>query len=39
MAFPGITLSRSLFGVKQTWAGAVHMSAFDPKRTLMQFQY
>src|SRR5262249_2982113 len=26
-------LSRSLLGVKQTWAGAVHMSAFDPKRT------
>src|SRR5215471_774194 len=24
----------SLSGVKQTWADAVHMSAFDPKRTL-----
>jgi len=23
----------SLSGVKQTWAGAVRMSAFDPKRT------
>ena len=23
-----------LSGVKQTWAGALHMSAFDPKRTL-----
>ena len=22
-----------LLGVKQTWAGAVHMSAYDPKRT------
>src|SRR5262245_44641397 len=26
-------LSRSLSGVKQTWVGAPHMSAFDPKRT------
>ena len=26
-------LSRSLSGVKQTWALALHMSAFDPKRT------
>src|SRR5262249_58070090 len=24
----------SLSGVKQTWADVVHMSAFDPKRTL-----
>src|SRR5262249_10995359 len=24
-----------LSGVKQTWAGAVQMSAFDPKRTLI----
>src|SRR5215831_10750425 len=23
----------SLSGAKRTWAGAVHMSAFDPKRT------
>jgi len=22
------------FGVKQTWVGALRMSAFDPKRTL-----
>jgi len=34
MAFCGISLSRSLLGVKRTWAGAVQMSAFDPKRTL-----
>src|SRR5262245_9121448 len=27
-------LLRSLLGVKRTWAGAVQMSAFDPKRTL-----
>jgi hypothetical protein len=27
-------LSRSLLGVKRTWAVAVHMSAFDPKQTL-----
>jgi len=24
----------SLSGVKQTWVAALHMSAFDPKRTL-----
>jgi hypothetical protein len=24
----------SLLGVKRTWAGALHMSAFDPKRTM-----
>src|SRR5262245_29892818 len=29
----GNPLSRSLLGVKRTWAGAVQMSAFDPKRT------
>jgi hypothetical protein len=23
-------------GVKRTWVGALHMSAFDPKRTLME---
>jgi len=34
MAFCGITLSRSLSGVKRTWLVAAHMSAFDPKRTL-----
>jgi hypothetical protein len=27
-------LLRSLLGVKRTWVGALHMSAFDPKRTL-----
>src|SRR5262245_17405486 len=27
------TQSMSLLGVKRTWAGAVQMSAFDPKRT------
>jgi hypothetical protein len=26
-------LSRSLLGVKRTWPFALHMSAFDPKRT------
>ena len=26
-------LLRSLLGVKRTWVGALHMSAFDPKRT------
>ena len=33
MAFAGIPLSRSLLGVKRTWAIALHMSASDPKRT------
>jgi len=28
-------LLRSLLGVKQTYAYALHMSAFDPKRTLI----
>jgi hypothetical protein len=37
MAFAGSPLSRSLLGVKRTWAGAVQMSAYDPKRTLRQF--
>src|SRR5262245_27033128 len=32
MTFAGSPLSRSLLGVKRTWAGAVRMSAFDPKR-------
>jgi hypothetical protein len=27
------TQSMSLLGVKQTWFGALQMSAFDPKRT------
>ena len=26
-------LLRSLSGVKRTWVGALHMSAYDPKRT------
>ena len=30
--FAGNPLSRSLLGVKRTWLGALHMSAFDPKR-------
>jgi hypothetical protein len=34
MAFCGISLSRSLLGVKRTWLVAAQMSAFDPKRTL-----
>jgi hypothetical protein len=25
----------SAIGTKQTWAGALHMSAFDPKRTFV----
>src|SRR5262245_47267594 len=33
----GCLLSRSLLGVKRTWAGAVQMSAFDPKRTSFGF--
>src|SRR4030095_14838229 len=33
MACCGNSLSRSLLGVKRTWAVAPHMSAFDPKRT------
>src|SRR5262249_5358437 len=33
MTFAESPLSRSLLGVKRTWAGAVQMSAFDPKRT------
>jgi hypothetical protein len=33
MQFYGCLLSRSLLGVKRTWVGALHMSAFDPKRT------
>jgi hypothetical protein len=28
-------LSRSLLGVKRTWRFALHMSAYDPKRTLV----
>src|SRR5262245_13329034 len=36
MSFAGSPLSRSLLGVKRTWAGAVRMSAFDPKRTSPQ---
>ena len=33
MAFCGNPLSRSLLRVKRTSAVALHMSAFDPKRT------
>jgi hypothetical protein len=33
MARCGNALSRSLLGVKRTWVDALHMSAFDPKRT------
>jgi hypothetical protein len=29
----GNSLLRSLLGVKRTWPFALHMSAFDPKRT------
>jgi hypothetical protein len=29
----GSPLSWSLLGLKRTWAGALHMSAYDPKRT------
>src|SRR5262245_53799331 len=29
----GNPLLRSLLGAKRTWVGALHMSAFDPKRT------
>src|SRR5262245_2836833 len=35
MTVCGSPLSRSLLGVKRTWVGALHMSAFDPKRTLL----
>ena len=33
MTYCGISLSRSLLGVKRTWRFALQMSAFDPKRT------
>jgi hypothetical protein len=33
MADCGSPLSRSLLGVKRTWPVALHMSAYDPKRT------
>jgi hypothetical protein len=33
ITFCGNPLLRSLLGVKRTWLGAPHMSAFDPKRT------
>ena len=33
MTVCGSPLSRSLLGVKQTCLFALHMSAFDPKRT------
>jgi hypothetical protein len=31
---PFATVHESAIGPKQTWARALHMSAFDPKRTL-----
>ena len=34
MALCRNALSRSLVRVKQTWAVALHMSAFDPKRNI-----
>ena len=33
MTYCGISLSRSLFGVKRTWHIALQMSAYDPKLT------
>jgi hypothetical protein len=33
MTLHGNPLSRSLLGVKRTWVDALHMSAYDPKRT------
>jgi hypothetical protein len=33
MTFCGSPLLPSLLGVKRTWPIALHMSAFDPKRT------
>jgi hypothetical protein len=32
-------LSRSLLGAKRTWVGALHMSAFDPRRTFHSCQF
>jgi len=37
MTVAACLLSRSLLGVKRTWAVASHMSAFDPKRTSRPF--
>jgi len=37
MIFCGNPLSRSLLGVKQTSAVALHLFAFDPKRTRPPF--
>jgi hypothetical protein len=34
MTLRGNPLLRSLLGVKRTWLFALHMSAYDPKRTL-----
>jgi hypothetical protein len=36
MTFRGSPLLRSLLGAKQTCRFALHMSAFDPKRTCSQ---
>src|SRR5262245_333 len=38
MTVCGSPLSRSLLGVKRTWAVAAHMSAFDPKRTCCRWR-
>ena len=35
MTFCENPLSRSLSGVKRTWVGAPQISAYDPKRTLL----
>src|SRR5262245_60705766 len=37
MTFCACPLLRSLLGVKRTWPVALHMSAFDPKRTFVQY--
>ena len=38
MTVCGCLLSRSLLGVKRTWAFALHLSAFDPKRTSIEIR-
>src|SRR4029453_10059828 len=37
MTFCGNSLSRSLLGAKRTCPFALHMSAYDPKRTLTRY--
>src|SRR5262245_8523874 len=39
MAICACLLLRSLLGAKRTWPVALHMSAFDPKRTLTLSRY